>query len=160
MGLGHTVRGFVRLGHRDQFRLVAAWSLLGFCRLLILLLPFRVVRRLLGEHQSRAPDQAPAPAPLDPVRRARAERIGLVVTLAAQHTPWKSECYPQALAARGFLTARRIPHRVCFGVRRDGSALVAHAWVQAGDITVTGGTEKVFTEVGSFSWSPRVGRRG
>lgn len=158
MGLGRRVRGFVHLGHRDQFRLVAAWSLLGLTRLLILLVPFRVVRRLLGQDHAVAADKTSAPAPLDPTSRARARKIGTVVAVAARHTPWTSECYPQALTARLLLTARRIPHRVCFGVRRDGAALVAHAWVVAGDITVTGGTEKVFTEVGSFSWTPRGGK--
>ncbi|MGO4255212.1 lasso peptide biosynthesis B2 protein [Marmoricola sp. RAF53] len=158
MGLGRTVRGFVHLGRRDQFRLVAAWSLLGFCRLLILVVPFRVVRRLLGDHEGTGAASRAAPAaerPLTAQDSARARRIGVVVDAAAEHTPWKSECYPRALTARAFLVARRIPHRVCFGVRRDGSALVAHAWVVAGDSTVTGATTKVYAEVGSFAWNPR-----
>lgn len=147
------VRVLVRHGHRDQFRLVAAWSLLGFTRLLILCVPFRVVRRLLGEDRSTA-DAAP-PVTLSADQRARAERIGLVVGVAAQHTPWRSECYPQALTARIFLGLRRIPHRVCFGLRRDDDALAAHAWVLAGDVPVVGGDGSDYTEVGSFSWAPR-----
>ena len=59
------------------------------------------------------------------------------------------------ITPRTFLAARRIPHVVSFGVRRDGDALVAHAWVHAGDIAVTGGNGREYTEVGAFSWSPR-----
>ena len=148
----HTVRGFVRLGLRDQVRFTAAWFLLGFARLLIVLLPFTVVRRLLGENQSE-PGRQPAPT-LDPVQQVRAAHIGRIVEAAAAHAPWRSDCYPQALTARTFLALRRIPHVVSFGVRRDGDALVAHAWVHAGDIDVTGGNGRTYTEVGRFAWTP------
>jgi hypothetical protein len=151
------VRGFVRLGHRDQIRLATAWSLLGFSRLLILLLPFRLVRRLLGEHGP--PDATTPGIAVTATERARAERIGVIVQVAARHTPWKSECYPQALTARVLLGLRRIPHRVCFGLRRENDALVAHAWVLAGTgagaVPVVGGDGSDYTEVGSYSWVPR-----
>ena len=152
MRLVHTARGFVRLGLRDQVRLAAAWSLLGFSRLLIVLLPFTVIRRLLGENQSMtAQHEAPV---LDDVQRIRAAHIGRIVELAAAHAPWRSDCYPQALTARAFLALRRIPHVTSFGVRRDGDALIAHAWVHAGDVAVTGGNGATYTEVGRFTWSP------
>jgi len=166
MRIVHLARGFTRLGHLDQARLVAAWSLLGLSRLAILLLPFGVVRRALGEH--RHPGSPPA-ARGDSERRAgegtadeqtaaRAARIGAIVRLAARHTPWRSECFPQALTARLLLGAARIPHVVSFGVRREGDALLAHAWVHAGGVAVTGGTATDYTEVGSFAWAPRAGR--
>lgn len=134
---------------------MAAWALLGLYRLLIGVLPFRLIRRLLGESRSTS---TVAVAEIEPAQRARATQIGAVVRAAARHTPWRSDCYPQALAARTFLAARRIPHTVSFGVRRDGAALLAHAWVGAGGVPVTGGDGTGYTVVGSFSWSPR-GRR-
>src|SRR5690348_1002674 len=152
MRLVHTVRGFVRLGLKDQVRFTAAWSLLALSRLLIILLPFRVIRRLLGEHQSSR-EQAPLPE-LDERQRLRAIHIGRIVEAAAARAPWRADCYPQALTARTFLELRRIPHVVSFGVRRDGDALIAHAWVRAGDVDVTGGNGSEYTEVGRFSWSP------
>jgi hypothetical protein len=125
---------------------------------MILALPFRVVRRLLGE---RRDPRLPASAPhLDEDALARASRIGTTVALAARHTPWRSECYPQALTARLLLGIARIPHVVSFGVRRDGAALVAHAWVHAGSVTVTGGTGHRWTEVGSYAWAPRTRHSG
>jgi hypothetical protein len=153
MRLVHLARGLGRLGHRDQVRLAAAWSLLGLTRLAILLLPFRLVRRALGEH--RDPRAGATAAPLDDEALVRAARIGATVQLAARHTPWRSECYPQALTARMLLGIARVPHVVSFGVRRDGGRLVAHAWVHAGDVPVTGGTGQPYTEVGSFAWAPR-----
>lgn len=145
------VTGFVRLGRRDQVRLAAAWSLLGLTRLLILLAPFRVVRRLLGEDRA---GHSPDDDTLGELQRARAERIGVIVQVAARHTPWRSECYPQALTARFFLAARRIPHRISFGLRRDGDRLAAHAWVTAGGAPVVGGDGRDYTEVGSYVWTP------
>jgi hypothetical protein len=149
----HTVRGFVRLGLRDQVRFTAAWFLLGFTRVLIAVLPFTAVRRLLGDDQSGAA-QRPVPA-LTGTQRLRAAHIGRIVEAAAVHAPLRSDCYPQALTARTFLALRGIPHVVSFGVRRDEGALVAHAWVHAGDVAVTGGNGSEYTEVGAFSWSPR-----
>src|SRR4051794_9385552 len=155
MRLVHAVRGFVRLGLKDQVRLTAAWSLLGFSRLLIILLPFTVIRRLLGESDEAARRAVPE---LDAHQRARAEHIGHVVEAAARNAPWRSDCYPQALTARTFLAVRRIPHVVSFGVRRDEGALIAHAWVHAGDVAVTGGDGREYTEVGRFAWSPVADR--
>lgn len=153
-----TVRGFVRLGLKDQVRFGAAWSLLAFYRVLIAVLPFTAVRRLLGEDRSVAGTEPGLP--LDPVQRARAVHIGRIVEAAAAHHPLRADCYPQALTARTFLSLRRIRHTVTFGVRRDGGALVAHAWVRAGDVPVTGGSGSGYTAVGTFAWSPRSERVG
>ena len=98
MGFVHTVRGFVRLGLKDQVRFTAAWFLLGFTRLLIVLLPFTVVRRLLGENQAN-PGQQTVPE-LDAQQEYRAAHIGRIVEAAAAHAPWRSDCDPQALTAR------------------------------------------------------------
>lgn len=148
------VRGFVRLGRRDQFRLLAVWSLLGFGRLAVLVLPFRLIRRFLGEDAALSPEDAPeVPAPSDR-DRARAITIGTHIAVAARHTPWKSECYPQALVARTLLSRRRIPHRTSFGLRRDQGSLAAHVWVRAGDVAVCGGDGQDYTEVASFLWTP------
>lgn len=131
---------------------MAAWLLLGSARLLIVLLPFTVVRRLLGEDRTR---ENPPPATLSREQRSRAKHIGRVVESAAAQVPWRADCYPQALAARTLLAVRHIPHVVSFGVRRDGEELVAHAWVHAGDVAVTGGDGSAYTEVGRFVWNPR-----
>lgn len=158
MRISRVVHGFVHLGHRDRVRFLAAWSLLALSRLAILLLPFRLVGRALGEH--RDPRSEASTAVLDDKTLLRAARIGATVRLAARHTPWRSECFPQALTARILLGLARVPHVVSFGVRRDGDALVAHAWVHVGGGMVTGATGHAYTEVGSFAWAPRARRSG
>lgn len=134
-------------------RLTAAWVLLALFRLLTAVLPFPVVRRMLGE--DRAGAEPVVETTLGRTERARAIQISAVVQAAAARTPWRSDCYPQALAARTFLAARRIPHVVSFGVRRENGELRAHTWVRAGDVPVTGGDGSRYAEVATFVWLPR-----
>lgn len=155
MGLTSRVRAFFRLGYKDQVRLAGAWFLLFLSRVLIAVLPFTLVRRLLGENHAVS-DPLP-PVDLDPVQHARAVHIGRIVQVAAAYAPFRSDCYPQALTARVLLAVCRIPHLVSFGVRRDGDRLLAHAWVHAGGVPVTGGSGEAYAQVGTFTWSP--GRR-
>ncbi|GAB4012616.1 hypothetical protein GCM10028772_38560 [Nocardioides ultimimeridianus] len=119
---------------------------------MVLLAPFSLVRRLLGDTASPGDPVAASP---DARATARAARVGRAITGAAAHTPWRSDCYPQALAARIALRALRVPHTVTFGVRRDDAGeLRAHAWVTCGDLTVTGGSAEAWTGVASFAWAP------
>jgi hypothetical protein len=145
-----------RLHGADLRLLVASWVLLGVTRLLTLVLPFRVVRHLLGD-PADDPVEASAPA-VDGEQRGRGWRIGVLIRRAADRAPWRADCYPQALTARTLLGLAGIPHRVTFGVRRDEGRLVAHAWVDVDGVPVTGGDGRDWTAVGSFAWSP--GERG
>ena len=145
---------FVRLGPAAQAHVTLTWLLLGLTRAVIALLPFGVVRRLLGEGRTH-----PRPLPLASPRDARrSRRIGRSIERAARHTPWRSDCYPQALTAHLQLRRGRVPHTVAFGLRRTDHGLTAHAWVDAADAIVTGGDPRDYTVVGSFTWLPR-GRR-
>jgi hypothetical protein len=158
MRIVRLVRGFGHLGLEDQARFVVAWSLLGVTRLMILVLPFTAVRRMLGEGRSH---EGPTPElVLDDDDRIRAARLGVIVQAAARHTPWRSDCYPQALTARLLLGVAKVPHVISFGLRRDSGRLVAHAWVHAGGVPVTGGSARDYTEVGSFCWVPRTRHGG
>jgi hypothetical protein len=58
------------------------------------------------------------------------ERIG--------NNPWMNAlCLPRALAVHAMLRRRGIASRLCLGVARDGQKLIAHAWVETGETTVT-----------------------
>ncbi|HWJ11995.1 MAG TPA: lasso peptide biosynthesis B2 protein [Nocardioides sp.] len=142
-----------------RLAVATAWVLLGTARLLTLVLPSTVVRHLLGEQRSPSatgPDPGRGPSPLGERDLTRARRIGWVVGTAAARTPWRSDCFPQALTARLLLWAARVPHVVTFGLRRDDrGTLRAHVWVAVGDAAVTGGASGAWTGVGSFAWAPR-----
>ncbi|VCU70047.1 hypothetical protein PIGHUM_02114 [Pigmentiphaga humi] len=118
--------------------LVPAWCLLGIGRALVLAVSFRRLAPWLGRQQ-----QAPAPwVPLlSREQERRARLVGRVVRIAARYTPWESNCFPQAIAGRVLLGIYRVPYVLCFGLtKKAGSATpLAHAWVAAGPVPVTGG---------------------
>jgi len=62
-----------------------------------------------------------------------------------------SACLPRALAAQAMLRRRGIPSRLCLGVAREGSGLLAHAWVEIGQDKIVGGAEADgFTRLAEF----------
>lgn len=108
------------------------------------------MRRLLG-------GPATPTSVVEPTARdlQRARWVGHVIAAAAARTPWRSDCYPQALTARILLRAARVPHSVVFGVRRDDAGVLrAHAWVTSGEVGVTGGSDERWTGVAAFDWAP------
>lgn len=140
-----------------QWWLVPAWCLLGVCRLLILVVPFSRLAPRLGTHSGVA-----SWVPLINVsQQSRARLIGRTIRLASRHTPWVSNCFPQAVAARVLLALHGIPHALFFGLapeRTEHSVGVhAHAWVAAGRVQVTGGPGfETYTVVGMFVAAPAI----
>lgn len=130
--------------------LFPSWGLLGIARLLIKTIPFRRLAPCMGHACGTG-----VWIPLISIQQERRARlIGRTIRLAARHTPWKSNCFPQALAAHALLGLYRIPHTLCLGLKHDQSrtGMEAHAWVAAGRVHVTGGRGfGVFTLVGAFS---------
>lgn len=140
---------FARLPLFTQLWLIPLWLMLGICKAVIFTLSFRRLAPHLGQTMGVAP-WVPL---LDPVQQGRALQIGRAVQLAARYTPWDSNCFPQAVAARILLGLYRIPYALYFGLRRDTNTLEmkAHAWVTAGRVAVTGGPSfSQFTVVGVF----------
>jgi hypothetical protein len=143
------VRSFAGLPLFTKLWLVPAWLELGLSRALILVVPFRTLAPRLGTAQGTA---ANVPL-LTSAQEARARAIGRTIRLAARYTPWTSNCFPQAVVARTMLGMHGIPYAIHFGLMRDGnSAMVAHAWVVAGRVPVTGGHSfHRYTVVGVFT---------
>jgi hypothetical protein len=139
-----------RLPRFEQLWLLPVWCLLGLSRLLILTMPFRRLAPYLGRHLG---NDAVIPL-LSAHQQARALHIGRVVRLAAQYTPWESNCFSQAVAVRVLLGGYGISYTLCFGLARtraDSEELQAHAWVAAGPVCVSGGDGfRQFTVVGVF----------
>lgn len=131
------------------------WVILGFAKALILTLSFRRLAPRLGRQSGIAP-WVPL---LTPAEEQRALLIGRLVRMTARYTPWDSNCFPQAIAARMLLGLYGVPYVLYFGLQRDPAdpaGLKAHAWVAAGRVRVTGGTSfGQFTVVGCFV-APRL----
>jgi hypothetical protein len=89
---------------------------------------------------------------LSPVQLRHARDVGWAIELLAVRGPLRTECLGQALAARRLLQRRQVPCRLTVGLGRapDGR-LRAHAWLQAGAYTVTGGQERrAFSALAGF----------
>jgi hypothetical protein len=129
--------------------LLPLWCLLGLSKALILIVSFR----RLAPHLGVSTGVQPWVPLLNAQQQARAQQIGRAVRLAASYTPWDSNCFPQAVAARVLLGLYDIPYALFFGVMRDSVSdeLKAHAWVASGRVQVTGGASfRQFTVVGVF----------
>jgi transglutaminase superfamily protein len=115
--------------------LIEALVHLGIARAAVLSRPFNRIAPSLGEHMATAD-----PAITEP-QRAHAHQIGWIVRAVARRTPWDSNCLAQAIAAKRMLQRRGIPSTLYLGVTKgieEPKQLEAHAWLQCGDIILTG----------------------
>ena len=138
-----------RRNRTEKMMLLEAFVLLGVARLGVLMLPFRWLAKSLGDHMKQI--DTPLPSADLPVARM----VGGAVCSAANYTPWKSVCLPQAVAAKWMLKRRGIPGTLYLGVMKDQTKpekLAAHAWVKCGHVILTGAKgHRQYTVVSTFS---------
>lgn len=114
------------------------------------LFPFKRFARQLGglkPPHSRTTVPALRPEEAEAVRKVR-----WAIAAVAPWMPFKALCLQQAVAARAMLARRGIASILHLGVGDPtGSKLEAHAWLDAGELTVTGyPVDPALTEVGRF----------
>lgn len=111
---------------------------LGDAALLMLVVP---ALKLTSVHHVRAAlARLPALPPADAARIGqRVEQVGRLVPGAA--------CLAVAVVAEAQLRRRGLPYRLTVGVRKNGDALAAHAWLESGGVVVTGAE-------GRFAFTP------
>ena len=134
---------FLRLPVGSKVLLLEAWVTLGVCRGIVLALPFRWIAPGL---------RARLPASARNFSQPQARAVGWALRLASQYTPWKSNCLAQAIAAKRMLHRRRLPSTLFLGVRKGAQdEFEAHAWIDFGPITLTGGPDQAgYSVVSSF----------
>ncbi len=113
----NTLRRLLSLNRADRTLLARAWCALLAVDLGVRLVSYEAVQRAIDKHMKPAGTNAP-------------ERLQRFVRLAARHHLWPMACLPQALALRWLLAREGVPAAVMIGVRKDGGALEAHAWVE------------------------------
>lgn len=93
-----------------------------------------------------------AATPLSPQQLAQAREVGWAIELLAVRGPLRTACLGQALAARALLQRREIPCVLTLGLgQHDDRHLRAHAWLRAGNLTITGGRGRsAFSPVAGF----------
>lgn len=148
MGLTDKVRRFAAKPSSMQLWFVPVWCGLALARVAKDVAPFPLIARYLGVSAGPGTTAAASTTQQD-----RAARIGRTVRMAARHTPWTSDCYPQALVAVCVLRLARLPYAVTFGLQRgeQEADMLAHCWVTCGEVIVCGGHEStMFRPVATF----------
>ena len=109
--------------------------LLCIARLAVAMLPFAMLMRWFGVVALE--NSQPAEVQLG--------RSQTRIALGVQHSiarwvrllPVEMGCLPQAMAGSAMLRRRKLPARISLGVPKGGG-LPAHAWLEAGNIPITG----------------------
>jgi hypothetical protein len=79
------------------------------------------------------------------------QKVKTAVWLCNKYTPWKTECYVQALTARLLLRQKQVPSTIYIGFRkRAGGKFEGHAWLRSGELIVTGNKDHATFQVHSL----------
>ncbi len=132
------VRTLMTIGWARQRLVPEAALMLLVARIRLLAVPFpKLAARWGALIRVGDPQLTMAQASDEAVELARA--IGWAVTATASVMPFKAMCIQQAVAARGMLARRGVSGVLHYGAGRDeAGALVAHAWLDAAGVKVTG----------------------
>lgn len=87
--------------------------------------------RTLLERLSQA-SKRPMPADPPAATADTAQRLARLVSIAANHGPYRATCLRQSLALWWLLRRRGIAAELRIGVRKEQGELQAHAWVEHG----------------------------
>lgn len=126
-----------------------AWLWLALARTMLLLLPFRKLAPILGKKTLPSADDENQHHD----QHDKLLRIGTAIRRASHKSPWRTECFEQALAAKFMLKIRRMKSIVFFGVSKSKQKgnFNAHAWLQCGNHIVTGNKHlEQFTVIACF----------
>lgn len=115
-------------------RQLLAWALVG---LPLSWLALRVVglRRCLAWLDRSVAGATPATFDASAALR-RAVQVGMLVNVAAGYAPGPVTCLSRSLLLAWLLGREGIATELRIGVRIDGNALVAHAWVETGGVPI------------------------
>ncbi len=139
------LRRFAGLETADKWLFLRAVAALGAARIGLAIVPFERRMARWPDRESEDINGSPDPELL--------RRVAFAVTSAAANVPWRSDCLPQAIAARALLKRRGYVPTIHLGVERLGDdALAGHAWLTCGNAVVIGGEDLGrYTEVHRFT---------
>lgn len=137
--MGERLLGWQRLNWHDRVRIAGLALLLVPVHASLLVFGYARTRHWL-ERLSTAPDLRP-PTPCD---ITQAWRLAELASIAGRHGLVNASCLRQSLLLYFLLRSRGLAPALMLGVRREGSDMDAHAWVQLGD-TALGQTELAHT---------------
>lgn len=125
------LRGFLRY-NRHKILSLKVIVLLGWYRIIIAILPMRMIERHLGI-------QGQESVAVESVENSKyANLIRKIIIHMAAITPWSNLCFGQAMTAQQILRERGIDATLYFGVKQEKDRLLAHSWVRCGTQVITG----------------------
>lgn len=121
----------------EKLRALAPWEWRLLAVLVLLLPTVGAALRLIGFNRTRVLlDRSSEPAQKPGARGGSSEpndtarRIARLVAIAASRGGYRANCLRQSLALWWLLKRRGIDTELRIGVRKQGNALQAHAWVE------------------------------
>jgi len=128
----------------DKLLVLRAALWLAYAHIKLALTPFRQLCESLAVSKAKTIEQ------VDPKYLTR---IGYAVRAAANNVPWRSDCFPQTIAARMLLSHEGFSSTIHLGVEKSGEGGIAgHAWLTCGGEVVVGGEElDRYTEMHRFN---------
>ena len=138
--LNEKLARFGELEGADKWLFLRAVAWLAAARVMLIVMSFQ---RLSG--RLAAGDTASS----EPPDQEYLRRVSFAVAAAANNVPWRSDCFPQAIAARILLSRHGYDSTIHLGVEKTPpDAIAGHAWLTCGGIVVTGGADlDRYTEV-------------
>lgn len=155
-------RKIFSLSFADKLRYSKVFLLTGVFRLAMLIIPFRKLRRYMGELNKESTRE------INDIDYNKAKKISIMVKTVANNTPWESKCLVMALTAQYLLRHENIDSTLYLGVANESNLiksfneknkadvkvgkdkLVAHAWIRCGESYVTGGNGEGYGVVAKF----------
>lgn len=129
--------GFVSMPGREKVALLAAWVLLSLSAIGLRMAAFRHFAPILG--RPIGPDASVSL--IDDEQEMRAWLVKRAIRRAARIAPFRADCLPQVLAGSAMCRMLSIPATAYLGVQIGSDPeMVAHAWLCAGPVPVTGGS--------------------
>jgi len=139
----------ISLNRKDRCILAEAFILFRLYELIIIMVPFRVYKNLMGAYNAESPEN------IKFVNFDIINNITWAVNAVDRFALRKSKCLTKALTAQKMLRKRSIDSTIYLGVKKDKfnkDKVEAHAWLRAGRFFITGGTNmNEFTKVAMFS---------
>ena len=117
---------------------VINYLLCGVARLAIHIFPLAYLKRYFGPYYKITV----LSTLISNQQRSQALLISKSVKLAANYTPWKSNCLTQAMVAKFWCRQYKIPYILYIGFMKavdEPGGYMGHAWTTAGDVFITGG---------------------
>jgi hypothetical protein len=122
---------FWDLSLADKWLFLRAVAWLAVARIWLARMPFS---DLAGRLSAKVGREEPDPELL--------RRVAYAVAAAAGNVPWRSDCFPKAIAANKLLQRSGYASTIHLGVdKEEEDQLIAHAWLTCGEIVVTGGED-------------------